>query len=64
MKLGERDRSFSTGPVHEDICIQGGKCHRNIGGMGSYAFIGPSEDGVIAIEAVEASVRNTLQSKR
>ena len=54
MKISERDRSFSRGPAHDDVRVQCRKRHRHVGGMGSDTGIGPSEDGVIAIEAVES----------
>ena len=52
MELSERDRSLSAGPAHEDIRVQGGKRHRQIGGMRCDTFIGPPENGVIAIEPI------------
>src|SRR5260370_33543829 len=53
MEIRERYRSFSRAPAHDDIGVQGSECHRHVGGIGGDAGVGPSEDRVVAIEAVE-----------
>ena len=60
------DRS-PAGPRTMTMRVQGRKCHRQVGGIGRHTVIGPSEDRVIAIDAVErraAGARPSLVAGR
>ena len=59
MELSKRDRSFSPRPLYDDIGVQGRKCHSHVRGIGGDAVVGPTEDGVKAIDAVERRAAGT-----
>ena len=48
--FGKRNRSLSAGTAHQNVGVQGGQRHRQVGRMRRDAVVGPSEDGMIAIE--------------
>ena len=52
MKIGKLDESSPSRPEDDDDRIQRSKRHRQIGRMGCDAGVGPSEDSMIAVEAV------------
>src|SRR5689334_3815403 len=53
MEIRESNRSFAPRPAHDHSCVKRCKGHSEIRWMGGYARVGPSEDRVIAIEAMK-----------
>ncbi len=52
VKLHERNRPLSRGPAHDHLRVERSEGDREIGGVCGDARVGPTEDGVVAVEPV------------
>ena len=53
MEIVERDRSLSRSPTHDYDGVERCQRHSEVGGVGRDTIVGPAEDRVVAIDAVQ-----------